>query len=256
MDDGSAMYSRQDEIMEILKKYNISGGFAVNEGSSLNQYNKQELYDNLKKYLLSGHVVFNHTYLHSNVEKETFEEFQQDVLKGERILNIVLKENDIQQSKYFRFPFLRVGESEEKRAQIKDFLEKNGYIILPITIDTRDWEVERAYMKSVRENNKEKIDKISSTYIEYIESEIEKTEKWSCELLGRNPKHILLTHAKNITVDNLENIIKVFHKKGYKFISVDDAMKDKIYHIDFMGPKSLSVGGVLSKIEYDRNNQK
>jgi hypothetical protein len=65
-----------------------------------------------------------------------------------------------------------------------------------------------------------------------------------------------LTHAKNITVDNLENIIKVFHKKGYKFISVDDAMKDKIYHIDFMGPKSLSVGGVLSKIEYDRNNQK
>ena len=252
MDDGSAIYSRQNEILEILKKYDIKGAFAINEGDALNKNTAQNIADFLKKYLSAQHIVFNHTYMHKNVEKETLNEFKQDVLKGENILNKVLKENNFHQTKYFRFPYLRTGETLKKRVQINNFLTNHHYKILPVTIDTRDWEFEKNYVKSLDEKNFKEAEKISHNYLKYVSYEIDKSEKLSCTLLNRNPKHILLNHAKNITVDNLEKIIKVFHDKSYKFITLDDAMSDDIYKIDAIHYEGSSVNGlVLSRIAQD-----
>ena len=121
--DGLAI-AKQKEILEILGKYEILGAFAINEGIALKNHSMERIAKNLEQYVAIGHIVFNHTYEHKDANIETFEEFKADVLRGEKLLNEVLEKGHIEQLKYFRFPFLSTGETDEKRIQIDDFLKK------------------------------------------------------------------------------------------------------------------------------------
>ena len=42
--------------------------------------------------------------------------------------------------KYFRFPFLAEGETQEKRDGVREFLFHNGYKIAPVTLDFFDYD--------------------------------------------------------------------------------------------------------------------
>ena len=46
---------------------------------------------------------------------------------------------------------------------------------------------------------------------------------------GRQIPHILLIHANELTADSFEALIKIFKDKGYRFITVEDALQDAAY---------------------------
>ncbi len=52
-------------------------------------------------------------------------------------------------------------------------------------------------------------------------------EKQSKSLLGYELKQILLVHANTINANHFEAMLQMMKKRGYQFISLEEALRDK-----------------------------
>src|SRR5688572_6251836 len=91
-----------------------------------------------RKHLLqwdkAEHIIANHSYSHFYYPNVEFDKFSQDILRGEKVIS------DLKHfRKLFRFPYLKEGNTQEKRDKIRSFLKENGYRMGYVTIDTSEW---------------------------------------------------------------------------------------------------------------------
>jgi len=218
-----------DNILTALKKYGIKSIGAVNAGKLYNGRTfYPERYGLLKKWLEGGHDLSNHTFAHKNYNTITFAEFVLDITDGEPILNDLLKSFG-KELKYFRHPFLFRGETKEKADSLQNYLDERGYVVTPVTIDNADYIFASAYEKAVFEKNDSLKKLIGDEYISYMERVLDYYEEQSVKLFGYNISHILLSHANLLNADNFDRLFAMYLKKGYKFITFDDAVKDDCY---------------------------
>jgi hypothetical protein len=62
-----------------------------------------------------------------------------------------------------------------------------------------------------------------------MESIVSFFEQRSVEVFGREIPQILLIHASQMNADLMPDLLAMFRARGYKFISLRDALKDKAY---------------------------
>ena len=48
-------------------------------------------------------------------------------------------------------------------------------------------------------------------------------------LFGRPIKHTLLIHANALNGDYLDELLEMYQQRGYQFVSLENALKDKAY---------------------------
>lgn len=173
-------------------------------------------------------ILGNHTFSHKDCNKIFFSEFKYNILDGELYLKDILTQKN-QKLKYFRHPLLHRGETKEKADSLQCFLDSLGYIIAPVTIDNSDYIFSWAYEKALHNKNDSLAEKIGKDYITYMSNVMDYYENQSITLLGYNVKHILLTHANMLNADYMDELLKMYSNKGYSFISIDEALKDKCY---------------------------
>lgn len=217
------------KILSTFKKYNITALGSVNPGKlfATNKLDSAKL-DILKNWLDSGMQLANHTFAHKNYNKIFFSEFKTDILEGEICLKDIMSEKNIQ-LKYFRHPHLFRGNTKEKADSLQYFLDSLGYIVAPVTMDNSDYIFSWAYEIALSKNNDTLAKKIGEDYVKYMSDVIDYYESQSMKLLSYNVKHILLTHANILNADYFEPLLKMYMEKGYKFISIDQALEDKCY---------------------------
>lgn len=183
------------------------------------------------KYLLEswnndGHSIANHTYTHPNYNnpKVTFEQFKNELLKND---SLIKQYSNYQ--KYFRFPYLKEGNTKEKVEAFRKFLTeqhyKNGYV----TIDASDWYIDSRLIKKLRTDPLFNIDKFRKFYLEHLWSRAQFYEKLAFELTGRHVKHNLLLHHKLAAALFIDDVIQLFKEKGWKVLSAQEAYTDPIY---------------------------
>ena len=73
--------------------------------------------------------------------------------------------------------------------------------------------------------------RIANDYLDYMERIFSHYEKLSIDFLGYNVNQILLLHANELNADYLDSILSTLTDKGYKFISLDDALTDKAFQL-------------------------
>jgi len=56
-------------------------------------------------------------------------------------------------------------------------------------------------------------------------------EKFSKELIGYEPKQIILLHGNWLEADHIGELFDLLRKRGYKFISLQDALSDSAYSL-------------------------
>lgn len=71
--------------------------------------------------------------------------------------------------------------------------------------------------------------KVGKAYLPYVERELDYWERQSVKLFGREIKQILLFHANTINAQYFGQIAKMLKKRGYKFITLNEALQDKAY---------------------------
>jgi peptidoglycan/xylan/chitin deacetylase (PgdA/CDA1 family) len=180
----------------------------------------------LKMWTDAGIELGNHTFSHLGFEGASLAAFEDDFVRGETVTKILMKPKNI---RYFRHPFLQMGDTREQENAFEKFIGERGYRSVPVTIDPMDWMFLAAYSKSLKEKDKALQKRVSEDFLKFAGLRIDAAEKIAEGLFGRQIKHILLIHANELTADNFEALVKVFKDKGYQFITVEEALQDSIY---------------------------
>lgn len=216
-------------LIKHITAHNIPAvGFVNEEKLYLNSRldnNKVEL---LRLWLAAGLELGNHTFSHMDLHKVPLAQFKEDVIKGERIIKKLLKEKG-KQLRYFRHPYLHTGRDLKTKNSLEDFLKERRCVIAPVTIDNSEWVFAAAYDKAAGNQNRAMMKRLGDEYISYMEKVIAYYEKQSIDLLNYEIPQVLLIHANKLNADYLDKLVKMIQKRGYSFITLDEALKDKAY---------------------------
>ena len=183
----------------------------------------------------------NHTYSHPDYNRLTFEQFTVDIIKGE-IQTKRLHAKYGQQMRYFRHPFLHTGNTPEKKLQLELFLPTLQYEVAPVTIDNSEWIFAKAYHIALRKKDTAQMKKIGEAYVDYMKDKTVFYEAQSKMLFGRPIKHTLLIHANALNGDYLDELLEMYQKRNYAFISLEEALTDEAYQSkdDYAGRGGIS----------------
>ena len=191
----------------------------------------------VEQWLNAGFEVGNHTYSHQSASKVPVDQFQDDVVKGEVITRAILEQRG-KQLAWLRYPYLHSGATAESHQAIVDFLEQRKYRVAPVTVDYADYTFAGAYTRELRRGNIEMAERIKQAYLDQVDVGFNYAERSSMELFGREIAQILLIHCNELNSVSLRDSIARMRKRGYAFISLDEAMQDPAYQRPdtFAGP--------------------
>jgi peptidoglycan/xylan/chitin deacetylase (PgdA/CDA1 family) len=201
--------------------------------------NGKKLYDNngsiisfqvgiLRNWLKNGLELGNHTYSHPDYNKLPLADFENEIVKNEPILKEILAEKG-KSLRYFRHPFLHMGNTKEKADSLDAFLKERGYTVAPVTIDNEDYLFALAYKRASDKSDTVLMRQIRNDFVVYIGNKVDYFEKQSQALFGRYIPQILLLHTSLLNSDCVGLLATMFEKKQYEFISMDKALQDKAY---------------------------
>lgn len=197
--------------------------------------------DLLRMWLDAGLELGNHTYSHRSLNTIPLGDYQADVLKGEAITRELLARKK-KTLRYFRHPFLQTGRSLEIKTQFDAFLAKHGYTIAPISFDNADYIFSRAYDNAFDKNDTALMKRVGEAYVPYMEAKLGYWERQSTKLFGREIGQTLLIHANFINCDYFDDLAAMFKRRGYKFVTLEEALKDDAYRLPdtYVGPAGIS----------------
>jgi peptidoglycan/xylan/chitin deacetylase (PgdA/CDA1 family) len=184
------------------------------------------------KYVLSswndaGHLIGNHTYSHPNFNSEniSLERFEDELIRNDTIIN---KYSNY--CRYFRFPYLKEGNTSEKVNGFREFLKKNKYLNAHVTIDASDWYIDSRLVKRLRQNPQADISGFNDYYKNHLLDRARFYDSMAYQLTNRHIHHVLLLHHNLAAALFLDDLIKHFETNGWEVIDTDKAYQDEIYH--------------------------
>jgi peptidoglycan/xylan/chitin deacetylase (PgdA/CDA1 family) len=182
----------------------------------------------LQMWLDANLELGNHTFSHPDLHRTPLDAFKEDVIRGEEVTSRLLKAKG-RALRYFRHPFLHAGNNIETKRKFEEFLAERGYRIAPVTIDNSEWIFARAYEKALVRGDKQMAKRVAEAYIPYMEKKFAYFEQQSMALFGYEMKQVLLLHANALNADYFDKLARMIKKRGYEFISLDEALTDKAY---------------------------
>jgi peptidoglycan/xylan/chitin deacetylase (PgdA/CDA1 family) len=241
----SDLKNRQEITRKLLghiKKARIPAIGFVNERMLYRDDRRNEDAINLLRlWVNDGLELGNHTFSHRSLNQIPLEDFQADLLKGQTITNELLASKK-KKIRYFRHPFLQTGRTMDVKAGLDKFLAANGYTIAPISFDNADYIFSRAYDNAFDKKDLALMKRVGEAYVPYMEAKLEYWERQSMKLFGREIKQTLLIHSNFINSDYMDELAAMFRKRGYKFISLEEALRDEAYRLPdtYVGPAGIS----------------
>ncbi len=219
----------ESKMLRTLNSLKIPICIFINEGKlfktdSITQ--KTALLNNWarQKYVTLG----NHSYSHLRYSDVGFDVFSDDVIKGEKITKELAIQNK-KTLKYFRFPYNDLGKDSLQHKQIGDFLEEKNYQITPFTIESIDWMYNAVYEYYINQKDTVKANTIGQNYIDKTLEYFTFFEELALKKYGRPIKQIYLCHDNNLNANYLPVLIEKLKLRKYKFIGLENALKDKVY---------------------------
>lgn len=195
----------------------------------------------LNMWLDAGLELGNHSFSHLDLNNTPLAVYQADVVRGESVTGKLLGQRG-KRLKYFRHPLLHAGKDAETKRALEKFLDERGYKIAPVTIDNQEWVFAEVYATAKERGEHALARRIAAMYITYMEEVFDFFEKLSVEVVGREIKQVLLLHANPLNADYFDELVRMMKRRGYAFISLDDALTDPAYRLPdtYTGAKGLS----------------
>lgn len=208
---------RFTQIVQTFQKYKVPViGFVIAGAIEKGQW------DFLEQFRQAGFMLGNHTYSHYDLNQTSAKKYIADVERADKILTPIMTN-----PKYFRYPYLAEG-NKEKKQEVYDYLKEHNYTIAPVTIDSKDFDFNEMLYKVPYRSRANYVQKIKPRYLAYIWKQTLKAER-----SGKGKKQILLIHANLLNSYVLGDILEMYQKNGYKFISLTEALNNPAPTINF-----------------------
>lgn len=188
----------------------------------------------------AGHLICNHTYSHLsyNDPATSYSDFAVDFLKNEKVIAPYHTRTSL-----FRYPFLKEGDTAEKRDQFRKLLRERGYRVGHVTIDASDWYVNQRYtdrLTSVRPAPS--VDAYRDFLIGHLLDRAAFYRQLAIDVTGRDVRHTLLVHYNVLNALVLPDVLAAFEQAGWQWIDASLAFEDPIFRGE---PKIIPAGESL-----------
>jgi peptidoglycan/xylan/chitin deacetylase (PgdA/CDA1 family) len=217
-------------LLESIKRNNVPAIGFVNEAKLHRRNEIKERTALLQMWLNAGLDLGNHTFSHIAIDQVPLSAYQEDVIRGEEVTRKLLAEKGMK-LRYFRHTQLRTGPTPDYKRGLEQFLASRGYTIAPVTIDNNDFMFAALYGDAKMRGDMVTMKRVAEAYVPYMESVFEFFEKLSVDFLGYEVKQTLLLHANDLNADYFDDLVRMMKKRGYTFITLDEALKDKAYQL-------------------------
>jgi peptidoglycan/xylan/chitin deacetylase (PgdA/CDA1 family) len=184
----------------------------------------------LQMWLDYGFELGNHTFSHASLNQAGLKAWEEDVIRGESVTSMLMAPRKMK-LRYFRHPYLDTGRDLQTRRQAEAFLVERGYRIAPVTLDGWDWMFAGLYEDAKKRNDTALQQQIVKEYLAYHDASFAYAEQLSIKVVGYEPKQVLLLHASNLEADHIGELLDVLRKRGYRFITLEDALGDQAYSL-------------------------
>ncbi len=204
----------------------------------VNECQHSEEPDLLSIWVAAGADLGNHTCSHLDLNSASAADFEADVLKGESITTTALG----RPPRYFRYPFLHLGQSPELKEKVEAFIQQRGYLMAPVTLDDEDYVFARVYAGYLAQGKTGEASRVEAAYVKYMEGIFAFFERWGKTVAGHEVKQILLIHANQLNADAMPQLLRTIKGRGYEFISLTEALSDDAYRMEdgYVGPNGIS----------------
>lgn len=198
----------------------INGGRGADDPSSLSV---------LQAWRQAGQPLGNHTWAHLDLNKETAEQFEAEVLRNEALLQSLMGNGDWH---WLRYPFLHEGDTVEKRRAVRSWLAAHGYKIAEVSMDFEDYLWNEPYARCMAMHDEASIAKLRNSYLAVADQYYGVFRELSHLVYGRDVKYVLLMHVGAFDARMLPELLQLYRAKGVKFISLPNALSDPAYRDD------------------------
>ena len=183
----------------------------------------------LKEWRDAGLQLGNHTWSHMNLNQHSLAEWEADTLKNEALLKTYMGDEDWH---WLRYPNLAEGDTPQKRDGARRFLAEHGYKIAGVTMSFGDYLYNGPFARCVAKNDAASIAQLEASYLGAADATIDYTRAMSKALYGRDIPYVLLMHVGALDARMLPRLLKLYHDRGFSFVSLQDAEKDAFYRND------------------------
>jgi len=224
------------KLLAPLREQKIPAVGFVNEQKLYKTGEVDERIKALNMWLDSGFELGSHTFSHTSLNRAGLKAWEEDVIRGETVTGMLLAQHN-QKLRYFRHPYLDTGRDLQTRREAESFLVDRGYRIAPVTLDAWDWMYAGVYDDARKRGDAALQQQLVSSYLSYTNDIFAYSEKQSKDLIGYEPKQILLLHGSWLEGEHITEVLDVIRKRGYRFITLEDALRDPAYSMpdDYIG---------------------
>lgn len=144
--------------------------------------------------------------------------------------------------RYFSYPFLNTGKTVDDRAKVEAWLAQRGYTPVKYSFDNQEWMYSWAYDMARNDNDINTMKEIRESYLAYMSRMFDHYEAYSREMFGRDIAQTMVLTPGRLITDTADEFFAMARKRGYSFISVDEAQGDPAYKTleDFTGKAGIS----------------
>jgi len=224
-----------ERVLDALHKRGLKAALFVC-GTRVNGADGQKL---LQGWNDAGHLICNHSYLHLNFNspKVTYDSFAADFERDEPLLAPFSN-----RTRFFRYPFLKEGDTAEKRDRFRALLQHLDYRVGHVTIDSSDWYVDQRMTEKLKTEPSVAKERYRDYLVGHLLDRAAFYRKLAVDVLGREIPHTILLHYKTLNALFLADVMEAFEAKGWEWIDTQKAYEDPIFRRE---PNTLPAGESL-----------
>jgi peptidoglycan/xylan/chitin deacetylase (PgdA/CDA1 family) len=192
----------------------------------------------LRLWLERGMTLGNHSEAHRDLNSAPLDLWLQDV----RTCDARLVEIIGGAVRFFRYPALHQGPTDERQQAALELLRELDYRIAHVTVDNSEWMLSRPYDDALLSGDDAEVERIGRLLIEHIVSVVHHAQDVARRKTGRDVDQVLLLHATELVADHMDALLDTLAAEGFLFISLEEALVDPVYRLPeaYTGPKGLS----------------
>ncbi len=212
-------------LLDVLAKHNVKAvGFVI--WGNVRSKQDEAL---LELWLRAGHELGSHSYSHPNLTSTSLPDYVADLQRARDGLAAFLEQRGAKPPRFFRYPMLNEGDTQEKLEGVRKALATMSLRNLPVTIDTQDWSFAEPWVVARRAGDRKSLGRLAEDYHRALRVSVSYHERHSDALFERVMPQVLLLHANEIGSTQWDALFRWLEQSGHRFATADELLADPVF---------------------------
>src|SRR5712691_5292909 len=173
----------------------------------------------------AGHLICNHSYSHKFYGEQTsYADFAVDFLKNEKVIAPYHNRKAL-----FRYPYLKEGDTPEKRDRFRALLKERGYRVGHVTVDASDWYVSQRLVDHLGKQPNAPVAPYRDYLVAHLLDRAAFYRQLALDVLGRVIRTTIPLHFNPLNAYVLPDVLTAFENAGWQWIEASLAFEDPVF---------------------------